>query len=143
MAIYHSMEKLLNILRAAADPTRLRIIRMLGVKPMCVCEVMSVLGIAQSTASKHLRILADAGLASSKSAGAWTIYETTCPVPSSPEARLMEMIGRAETTEQLRRDEAAAKKADRFRICRKQSEMKPKKKKGTRHDRERSNRIEA
>ena len=68
------MDNLLRALKAASDPTRLRILAMLSVKPLCVCEVMSLLGMAQSTASKHLMILADAGLARSKPGGTWTIY---------------------------------------------------------------------
>ena len=116
------MDQLVRTLKAAADPTRLRILRMLAVKPLCVCEVMSVLGMAQSTASKHLRILADAGLARAAPGGTWTIYELAHPQAGSPESRLLELVREAETTELSRKDAEKARKADRVRICRQQAE---------------------
>ncbi|MFO7860519.1 MAG: metalloregulator ArsR/SmtB family transcription factor [Desulfosalsimonas sp.] len=41
---------------------------------MCVCEIQEALGIAQSTASKHLKILEEAGLATYKKDGLWVNY---------------------------------------------------------------------
>ena len=56
------MRELILVLKAAADPTRIRIVKMLERKSMCVCELTAVLGIQQSSVSHHLRILKDAGL---------------------------------------------------------------------------------
>jgi ArsR family transcriptional regulator len=47
---------------------------MLGQRVMCVCEIQTALGTAQSTASKHLKILEDAGLVMSKKEGLWVNY---------------------------------------------------------------------
>lgn len=116
------MDDLLRMLKAAADPTRLRILRMLAVKPLCVCEVMAVLGMAQSTASKHLKILADARLVLAAPGGTWTIYELTRADDGSAEARLLDLVRKAEGTEQSRKDVAKARKADRERICRRRNE---------------------
>ena len=41
---------------------------------MCVCELQTALGTAQSTTSKHLKILEDAGLAASHKDGLWVNY---------------------------------------------------------------------
>lgn len=68
------MKEFLKVMKAASDPTRVKILKMLGKKVMCVCEIQTALGTAQSTASKHLKILEDAGLVMSKKDGLWVNY---------------------------------------------------------------------
>jgi ArsR family transcriptional regulator len=68
------MKEFLKVMKAASDPTRVKILKMLGKKVMCVCEIQTALGTAQSTASKHLKILEDAGLVISKKDGLWVNY---------------------------------------------------------------------
>lgn len=50
------------LLKALADPTRLRIVTMLGRRETCVCDLESALGISQSMTSHHLGVLRRAGL---------------------------------------------------------------------------------
>ena len=50
-----------KIFKALSDPNRLRILKMLQTKDLCVCEITSVLNLATSTVSKHLSILRDSG----------------------------------------------------------------------------------
>ena len=57
-----------------SDPNRVKMIKMLQHRPLCVCEIKEALGVAQSTASKHLKILEDAGLVSSFKDGLWVNY---------------------------------------------------------------------
>lgn len=47
--------------KALADNNRLRILKMLEVRPLCVCEIREILNLANSTVSQHLAILRDAG----------------------------------------------------------------------------------
>jgi len=47
---------------------------MLSDGELCVCELTALLGVAQPTVSKHLRVLEDAGLVSSRREGNWMIY---------------------------------------------------------------------
>lgn len=68
------MRRLEKIFKAMADRNRIRILKMLEVKPMCVCEVTEVLGVAQSSVSRHLAILRDAGLVIDEKDGMWVIY---------------------------------------------------------------------
>jgi len=68
------MKEFLKVMKAASDATRVKIIKMLGRRVMCVCEIQTALGTAQSTASKHLKILEDAGLVVSKKEGLWVNY---------------------------------------------------------------------
>ena len=68
------MRAFLKVMKAASDPTRVKILKMLEKKPMCVCEIQTGLGTAQSTTSKHLKILEDAGLVASSRDGLWVNY---------------------------------------------------------------------
>lgn len=68
------MKSFIRIMKALSDPSRVKIIKMLGRKELCVCEITALLGLAQPTASKHLRILEEAGLLDFRKDGAWIIY---------------------------------------------------------------------
>lgn len=59
---------------ALSDANRVRILKMLEIKPMCVCEITSVLGLAPSTASKHLTVLRDSDLIQDDKDGKWVQY---------------------------------------------------------------------
>ena len=56
------MREFIKIMKALSDPNRVKMIKLLQRRVLCVCEIKEALGLAQSTASKHLRILEDAGL---------------------------------------------------------------------------------
>jgi len=71
------MKELIKVMKAASDPSRIKIMKMLQEKVMCVCEIQTALGTAQSTASKHLKILEDAGLVNSFKDGLWVNYTLT------------------------------------------------------------------
>jgi len=68
------MRKLQKIFKAVGDNNRLRILKMLEVRPLCNCEVQEILGLAASTVSKHLGLLRDAGLVEDQRKGKWVIY---------------------------------------------------------------------
>ncbi|MDZ7832065.1 MAG: metalloregulator ArsR/SmtB family transcription factor [Desulfobacterales bacterium] len=68
------MKQFIKIMKALSDPSRVKILKMLQRRMMCVCEIQEALGIAQSTASKHLKILEDAGLATFQKDGLWVNY---------------------------------------------------------------------
>lgn len=68
------MKSFLKVMKAASDPTRVKILKMLQKRVMCVCEIQTALGSAQSTASKHLKILEDAGLVEAHKDGLWVNY---------------------------------------------------------------------
>jgi len=61
-------------LKAAGDPTRTRILKLLETGPLCVCQVQAVLGLAPSTVSKHLFVLKAAGLVQDRRDGRWSHY---------------------------------------------------------------------
>ncbi len=71
------MKAFIRVMKALSDPNRVKIMKMLEAKELCVCEITAILGLAQSTVSKHLKILEDAGLVDSRKEGAWVNYKLT------------------------------------------------------------------
>jgi len=63
-------------LRALADPTRLRIMRLLSAMELAVGELAQVLGQSQPRVSRHVRILCDAGLAERRKEGSWVFLRS-------------------------------------------------------------------
>ena len=60
--------------RSIADPTRVRILKMLEPGELCVCQITAILGLAPATVSKHLSLLKMAGLLSQRKDGRWVFY---------------------------------------------------------------------
>jgi ArsR family transcriptional regulator len=69
------MQDLIKVMKALSDPNRIKILKMLQHKTLCVCELQAALGIAQPTVSSHLKVLEDAHLVSSSKAGLWVNYQ--------------------------------------------------------------------
>src|SRR5215469_5192020 len=67
-------DQAVEALRAAAEPTRLRILALLAHEEMAVLELSRVLGQSQPRVSRHLKLLADAGLVERFPDGAWVFY---------------------------------------------------------------------
>ncbi len=65
------MDSLLNIMRALADPTRLRIALLIRQLELSVGEVVQILGQSQPRVSRHIRILHEAGIAQRRKEGSW------------------------------------------------------------------------
>lgn len=86
-------------LRALADPTRLRIMRLLAHMELAVGELAQVLGQSQPRVSRHVRILCDAGLAERRKEGSWVflrsaIGENRAPSLGAAAARLLAVAER-------------------------------------------------
>ena len=68
------MKSFLKVMKALSDPNRVKIIKLLQLKMMCVCELRGALQIAQPTVSKHLKVLEEAGLVDYAKDGLWVNY---------------------------------------------------------------------
>jgi ArsR family transcriptional regulator len=68
------MDAFVKVMKALSDPNRVRIVKMLQRRMLCVCELQAALGLAQPTVSKHLKILEEAGLVSRNKDGLWVNY---------------------------------------------------------------------
>ena len=71
------MKDFIKVMKALSDPNRVKILKMLQHKAMCVCEMQAALDIAQPTVSKHLKFLEHAGLVGFKKDGQWVNYHLT------------------------------------------------------------------
>ena len=68
------MKEFVKVMKALSDPNRVRLLKLLQKRKMCVCVIRAALGIAQPTVSKHLKILENAGLVSREKEGLWVNY---------------------------------------------------------------------
>ena len=68
------MRDLLLVFRALSDETRLRMMKLLMKRELCVCEIMQAMEISQSRASRNLGVLEDAGILRSWREGSWVHY---------------------------------------------------------------------
>ena len=68
------MKELVRVMKALSDPNRVKILKMLQHRELCVCELKAALGVAQPTVSRHLKVLENAGLVSYKKDGLWVNY---------------------------------------------------------------------
>ncbi|HID29109.1 MAG TPA: ArsR family transcriptional regulator [Desulfobacterales bacterium] len=69
------MKTFVKVMKALSDPNRVKILKMLQHKVMCVCEIQAALRIAQPSVSKHLKILEEAGLVTFRKDGMWVNYQ--------------------------------------------------------------------
>jgi ArsR family transcriptional regulator len=69
--------------KALSDSNRLRILKMLQTRPLCVCEITNVLDLAASTVSQHLKILKEVGFILEQKEGKWVNYQIN-PHPNDP-----------------------------------------------------------
>ena len=88
------MTDALEIFRALADPTRLRILALLRAMELSIGELAQVLGQSQPRVSRHVKILADAGIAERRKEGSWVFLGLgdraglgRCSPPSMPGMR--------------------------------------------------------
>ena len=68
--------------KALDHPLRIRAIAALRDRELCVCELTELFGLAASTVSKHMSLIADAGLVDRRRDGKWTYY--ALPTESEP-----------------------------------------------------------
>lgn len=71
-------ERLAGVLKALAEPSRLRLVSMIAANAAtgatCVCDLIEPVGLSQPTVSHHLKVLADAGLLEREQRGKWAYY---------------------------------------------------------------------
>jgi|SRR3989304_5139856 len=112
------MKENTKLFKALSDPNRLRILKMLQSKSLCVCEITDVLKLATSTVSKHLSILKDGGFILEQKDGKWVNYLIN-PRPSDP--RISSLISTLDfwiSDDQLIiSDKQKVQKVDRFKVC--------------------------
>jgi len=79
------------VFRALADRTRLRILQLLSGGELCVCDIVTHLGVPQPKASRHLAYLRRAGLVLARKEGLWSYYRLA-PARTAFEKQLRECL---------------------------------------------------
>lgn len=72
-----SAERLARVLKAVADPTRIRLLSLIAASEdgeACVCDLTAPVGLSQPTVSHHMKQLTDAGLVTREQRGRWAYY---------------------------------------------------------------------
>jgi ArsR family transcriptional regulator len=81
------MSDAVQLFKALADETRLRILNLLCRQEICVCQIVEALGLGQSKVSRHLAHLRNAGLVNDRREGLWMYYSL-----AQPSGRLHEQV---------------------------------------------------
>jgi ArsR family transcriptional regulator, arsenate/arsenite/antimonite-responsive transcriptional repressor len=107
--VFSKMDNFTAITRALSDPNRARALLALWRGELCVCQIIEMLGLAPSTVSKHMSLLKNAGLVTSRKQERWMYYR----LPAKKEASWMVQgalnwcFQALESNEVIRRDRAA------------------------------------
>jgi len=114
--VAHSLDDLLDGLRAAAEPTRLRLLALCAQGELTVSELVHILGQSQPRVSRHLKLLCDAGLLDRLPEGSWAFYRLAEGSRANGLVRqLADMLPHDDVQLQRDRDGLAAVRATRAR----------------------------
>ena len=112
------MEKLVKIFKALGDRNRLRIVKMLQRRSLCVCEITAILSLATPTVSKHLSILKEAGIIKDLKNGRWVEYSLNKDKMSPYLMGLFPLLSYwLEDDEQIKLDAERIKTVNREKLC--------------------------
>lgn len=108
----------LKTFKALSDPNRLRIMKMLGERELCLCEVREMLGLSNSTVSKHLTVLRDAGLLLDSKEGKWVNFRLNNKAENQFTRSILTLIRNSfGDDETIREDAMKVHRVDRAKIC--------------------------
>jgi len=112
------VKEITEICKAVSDKNRVRIVKMLEMRPLCVCEITAVLGLAPSTVSKHLSILKQAGLLFEQRENRWVNYHLNRATTKSC-VRIMLNLLQTHCTEDpaIMKDRETVASIDRKDVC--------------------------
>ncbi|HBX44026.1 MAG TPA: ArsR family transcriptional regulator, partial [Deltaproteobacteria bacterium] len=109
------------VMKSVADPTRVRILKLLEKGEMCVCQVIAILEFNQSTISKHLFLLKMARLVKERKEGKWVYYSLDgsggSPYAGKMLLTLKGWLNDDPVIERDRKREAMARKMGPVEIC--------------------------
>ncbi len=112
------MRQGIKTFKALSDPNRIRIIKMLQIKPLCVCEITEVLDLATSTVSKHLSMLRDAGFIVDEKDGKWVNYRVEESEWNKYSAEIIPLMHAwFNDDDQVQSDKVKLEAVDRYVIC--------------------------
>lgn len=111
------MQDMLKALKALGDESRLKMLWMLEGRELCSCEIQDTVGLAQSTVSRHLQLLEDAGFVVAVKNGLWKNYSYNRAPPPAVQALLSVVRLAGATNPEARRVRERAAAANREVLC--------------------------
>jgi len=111
------MAEPIDILKAMSDHGRLRILKILEIKYLCVCEITELIGLATSTISSHLNVLKNAGLIKDEKDGKWINYRIVEKPDPFFEQLWLIISERLDKDPIVLADRKKAATVDRLKIC--------------------------
>jgi len=76
------MKTTINIIKALADKSRLRVVAaLIEYEELCACQIVEMLGFSPATVSKHMSLLCNANLIKSRKDGRWVYYSLSGSMP--------------------------------------------------------------
>jgi len=112
------MRNLSKVFKALSDVSRIRILKMLEIRPLCVCEITDILELATSTVSKHLSILRDAGFIMDEKVGKWVYYRLNQSRTDTYADQLIPLLGKwLPNDKTVQKDVEKVNSVDRDAIC--------------------------
>lgn len=112
------MKATTSIFKALSEKNRLRILKMLQIQPLCVCEITEILNLAPSTVSQHLSILKKEGFILEDRDGKWMYYLINLnPSDQRISAILNQLDFWIKDNEVIKIDSAKVKISNRSNLC--------------------------
>jgi len=111
------MKELARLFKALSDETRLRILHLLTYGELCVCDLMEVLSLPQSTISRHMAYLKNAGLVKDRRNGVWIHYSLTEPRNNVHHLQIKCIRDALKEYKELREDIKSLKKFQKQKSC--------------------------
>jgi ArsR family transcriptional regulator len=120
------MNDFITVMKALSDFNRVKLLKILQHRVLCVCEIQALLDIAQPTVSKHLKVLEEAGLVLHTKDGLWVNYHLTDGSQSAYAATLLGNLKHwLEDEQDIVNILKKLQTVDRIEICKKQSKDLP------------------
>lgn len=123
-ALSSQLQEVAALTKALADEHRLRILMLLKAQELCACQIVEAFELANSTISKHLSILRQAGLTQARKEGRWVYYSLPVNPPREIQATL-DWVQQLLAGDDTARDDQARMDAilqiDPVELCRRQS----------------------
>jgi ArsR family transcriptional regulator, arsenate/arsenite/antimonite-responsive transcriptional repressor len=99
------------LFRALADPTRLRLLNLIGDQEICVCFFVEILRMSQPKISRHLAYLRKAGIVAARREGKWMHYRITIPSDGVAARILRETMKHLREKPEMKQDTSRLKSA--------------------------------
>lgn len=112
--LYVDMIDMVRLLKLLSDTTRLRILLLIAMRELCVCQIMGVMGVSQPLISRNLSLLSRSGLIIERKVGKLVFYSFNRQMPESYRRLIDELKDMAEGDTTFSGDVASLAECEEF-----------------------------